>query len=73
MWTFEGLFANWQTIHQGDIAFVDPLERGIVIIPLDKVDALVDMLPAVKAADDAVVADVESGVSVQEAFKRHRG
>ena len=43
------------------------------MIPHDKLRAVLDMLPGLKAADDAVVADVKGGSSVHEAFKKHRG
>lgn len=43
------------------------------MIPRDKLDALMEMLPGIKAADDACVAGVEAGVGVQEAFTRYRG
>ncbi|KAL1297344.1 hypothetical protein AAFC00_004889 [Neodothiora populina] len=59
-------------VDEGDILFADASERGVVVIPRNRLSELLEMLPAVKAADDAVFADVEAGVSVQEAFRRHR-
>ena len=52
--------------------FCDPI-NGVVVIPLEKVGEVVEMLPRIVEADDRVKEDVEKGVSVQEAFKRHRG
>jgi hypothetical protein len=43
-----------------------------VVIPQDKVTQLVSMLPDLVAADDRVKDEVEKGMTVQEAFKRHR-
>ena len=35
-------------------------------------EQLLELLPKLVVADEKVIADVEAGVSVQEAFKRHR-
>lgn len=56
----------------GDLAFCDPV-NGIVVIPQDKVSQVLDWLPRLTSADDKVKQDVAQGVSVFEAFKRHRG
>lgn len=47
--------------------------NGVIIIPLDKVSEVVEMLPKLVAADDRVKEEVKKGMSVKEAFKRHRG
>jgi hypothetical protein len=39
---------------------------------LAKVEALLELLPKLVGADEKVIAEVEAGVSVQEAFQRHR-
>jgi regulator of RNase E activity RraA len=46
-------------VNPGDLIFLDST-NGVVVIPKDK-------------ADDRVKEDVEQGMSVQEAFKKHRG
>lgn len=56
----------------GDLAVHDPT-NGVVIIPQDKVDQVLELLPKLTGADDEAKADVAEGVSVKEAFKRHRG
>jgi regulator of RNase E activity RraA len=61
------------TIEAGDIVMIDPFENGAVAVPQGKVDELLELLPKLVGADERVIADVEAGVSVQEAFKRHRG
>jgi hypothetical protein len=43
------------------------------VIPQDKVSEVVSMLPSLVEADDKVKVDVEKGMTVQEAFKKHRG
>lgn len=45
----------------------------MVVIPRDKVDAVLELLPKLKVAEERVIEDVERGVDVQEAFRRHRG
>ncbi|KAG6005104.1 hypothetical protein E4U21_000431 [Claviceps maximensis] len=62
---------NGIVVSPGDIAFQDPI-NGVVIIPRDKVDQVLDMLPRLTAADDRVKEDILKGVSVYEAFQRHR-
>ncbi|KNG44760.1 hypothetical protein TW65_08286 [Stemphylium lycopersici] len=59
-------------VEAGDIVMIDPAENGVVAVPQAKVDALLELLPTLVEADDKVAADVGSGVSVEEAFKRHR-
>ncbi len=51
--------------------FCDPAE-GVVAIPRDLLDALLEVLPRLVEADDRVKEDVKNGVSVQEAFAKHR-
>lgn len=60
------------TVNPGDIAFQDPV-NGVVIIPQDQVEQVLDMLPNLIAADDKVKEDVLKGMTVFEAFKLHRG
>ncbi|KAI4647180.1 uncharacterized protein J4E79_010331 [Alternaria viburni] len=59
-------------VEAGDIIMIDPFENGVVAVPRGKVDELLDLLPKLIEADERVIADVGSGVSVEEAFKRHR-
>jgi regulator of RNase E activity RraA len=59
-------------VNPGDLVFSDAV-NGVVIIPQDKVDEVISMLPALIEADDRVKEEVRNGMSVQEAFKKHRG
>ncbi|OCL00202.1 DlpA domain-containing protein [Cenococcum geophilum 1.58] len=59
-------------ITPGDIIVIDPSENGIVSIPQTKLDAVLELLPRLVAADEKVIEDVEKGVDVGEAFRRHR-
>lgn len=56
---------------KGDIMFCDPVE-GIVAIPQDKVDEVLELLPTLTVADDKVKEAVEAGMTVKEAFTKHR-
>ncbi|KAJ4210558.1 hypothetical protein NW767_000832 [Fusarium falciforme] len=58
-------------VSPGDLAFSDPI-NGVVVIPQDKVSAVVELLPRLTSADDKVKEDVLRGVTVYEAFKLHR-
>ena len=60
-------------VHAGDIMCADEGERGAVVIPQDRLEEVMAMLPGLKEADDKCVADVQAGVDVNEAFRRHRG
>jgi len=60
-------------VKPGDILCADADENGCVIIPREKLDELMAILPALKEADEKCVADVQAGVDVTEAFRRHRG
>lgn len=60
-------------VQPGDIVMIDPFENGVVAVPRGKVEELLDLLPKLVGADERVIADVEAGFSVQEAFKKHRG
>ncbi|GAB1733586.1 hypothetical protein NU195Hw_Modified_515t1 [Hortaea werneckii] len=59
-------------VHPGDIIVCDEGERGGVVIPLAKLDEVLKLLPGLKEADEKCIADVEGGVDVREAFRRHR-
>ena len=59
-------------LEPGDIVMIDPFENGVVAVPQGKVEELLELLPKLVGADEKVTADVEAGVSVQEAFKKHR-
>lgn len=57
-------------ISPADLLFCD--DNGVVVIPKAQVSAVVDLLPRIVGADDKVKKDVEMGVSVKEAFEKHR-
>jgi regulator of RNase E activity RraA len=59
-------------INPGDLIFLDST-NGAVAIPKEKVEEVIELLPKLVNADDHVKEDVEQGMSVQEAFKTHRG
>ncbi|RKF75492.1 4-hydroxy-4-methyl-2-oxoglutarate aldolase [Golovinomyces cichoracearum] len=55
----------------GDIIFCDSI-NGVVVIPQQRVEEVVDLLPALTAADERVKNDVRNGILVSEAFAKHR-
>jgi regulator of RNase E activity RraA len=61
------------TVRPGDFAVLDEAEKGIVVIPKEKLADVAELLPGLKEADDAVLQDVRDGVDLKEAFQRHRG
>lgn len=58
---------------QGDVVVLDPAENGAVCVPAGRLAEVLALLPRLVAADARVLADVEAGVEVGEAFRRHRG
>jgi len=59
------------TVNPGDIVFSDPT-NGVVIIPQSKLDEVLELLPRLVAADERAIEEVKNGMSVQEAFRKHR-
>ena len=59
------------TKEQGDIVFSDPVE-GLVVVPQDKLDAVLDLVPKLVKADAKVREDIGGGSLVKDAFAKHR-
>ncbi|KAG2419566.1 hypothetical protein HFD88_004362 [Aspergillus terreus] len=59
------------TVSPGDIIFCDPLE-GVVAIPRDLLDQVLEVMPKLVAMDDKVKEAVEQGMNVFDAFKQFR-
>ncbi|OJJ40637.1 hypothetical protein ASPWEDRAFT_166704 [Aspergillus wentii DTO 134E9] len=59
------------TVSPGDIIFCDPLE-GVVAIPRDLLDQVLELMPKFVAMDDKVKEAVLQGSSVFDAFKKFR-
>jgi regulator of RNase E activity RraA len=60
-------------VRPGDFAVLDEAERGVVVVPRDKLVELSRILPGLKEADEGVLEDVRAGVGLKEAFRRHPG
>jgi regulator of RNase E activity RraA len=60
-------------VRPGDFAVLDEAEKGIVVIPKDKLVELAEILPGLKEADEGVLRDVRAGFGLKEAFRRHPG
>ena len=50
----------------GDFAVLDEAEKGIVVIPKDKLVELAGILPGLKEADEGVLRDVRAGFGWKE-------
>jgi len=59
-------------IEPGDVVMVDPSENGVVVVPRRRLDEVLGLLPGLVQADEKVIADVEGGGSVKEAFAKYR-
>lgn len=59
------------TVNPGDFIVAD--EDGVVFIAPDMVPEVVRLAEKGRDVDARCMADIQAGVGVQEAFKRHRG
>ncbi|RFU27711.1 hypothetical protein B7463_g8611, partial [Scytalidium lignicola] len=59
-------------VNPGDIVFSDATE-GVVVIPKEKLDDVLQLIPRLVKADNAVIQAVKEGMSVKEAFAKFRG
>ncbi|KAF4159000.1 hypothetical protein CNMCM6069_002898 [Aspergillus lentulus] len=59
------------TVSPGDIIFCDPLE-GVVAIPQELLDQVLELMPKLVAMDDKVKDAVSQGMNVSHAFKQFR-
>ena len=66
----EGAFAP-ATVNPGDLVVAD--EDGVVFVTPDLVADVVRLAEKGREVDAKCMADIQAGVGVQEAFKRHRG
>jgi len=51
---------------------IDPAENGAVCIPSELLEEVLELLPKLTANDEKVMVDVGAGLTVKDAFKRHR-
>lgn len=58
-------------VNPGDIICADEGEMAIVVIPRDRLRQTFELLPTLKKASDGVLADIEDGLPLFEATKRH--
>ncbi len=58
------------TIKQGDLIVAD--EDGVVRVPVDLVEKVLETAALLTEQDQKCLKDIQGGVSIQEAFKRHR-
>lgn len=61
-------------VRAGDFAVLDEAERGVVVIPREKLGDVLELLPRLKEADEAVLEEVRGGrVGLREAFGKVPG
>lgn len=58
-------------VSPGDVIFCDPVE-GVVAIPKNLLDAVLELMPKLATMDDKVKEAVTKGMSVHEAFQKFR-
>lgn len=46
--------------------------EGVVVIPIEKLDAVLELLPRLVRADDRIKEEVEAGVTVKDSFAKWR-
>lgn len=63
---------NGVRVEAGDFLVVDEGERGVVCVPKDRVDDVLELCRKGTAADEACEGFVREGGSVREAFARFR-
>lgn len=58
-------------VNAGDIVVAD--EDGVIFVAPDKIADVLQLAAKGREVDTRCMADIQAGVGVQEAFKRHRG
>ncbi|KIP11584.1 hypothetical protein PHLGIDRAFT_10573 [Phlebiopsis gigantea 11061_1 CR5-6] len=66
----EGAFSP-ATVNPGDLVVAD--EDGVVFVAQEMVSEVVKLVEKGREVDARCMADIQAGVGVQEAFKKHRG
>jgi regulator of RNase E activity RraA len=61
------------SVMPGDIGIIDEEELGVVVIPKEDLEEVLELLPKLVGADERVMEDVLAGGEVGEAFKKYRG
>ncbi|KAJ9614356.1 hypothetical protein H2200_002492 [Cladophialophora chaetospira] len=59
------------SVQPGDIVCADEGDMAIVVIPREQLEQTLALLPILKRASDAVTKEVENGMSLFEATKKH--
>lgn len=59
------------TVNPGDILVADEGESAACVIPRDKLDKIMRLLPLQKEADDGLLHNVQNGMGIKEARKRY--
>jgi regulator of RNase E activity RraA len=57
-------------VKPGDILVADEGEMACCVIPRDKLDAVMELLPTQKEADDGFYNDIKNGMDIKSSLKR---
>jgi regulator of RNase E activity RraA len=57
-------------VKPGDILVADEGEMACCVIPREKLDGVLELLPVQKEADDGLLEDVKNGMDFNSALKR---
>lgn len=58
-------------VKPGDLVFCDDI-NGVAVIPQEKIAEVISLLPRMMQADANVKEEVSKGMTVNDAFKKHR-
>ena len=58
-------------VRSGDLMCIDEAEKGVVVIPQNRLKELLEVLPRLKETDNARLLDVQNGIDVEQSFRRH--
>jgi regulator of RNase E activity RraA len=61
------------TVAPGDIVVADATAKGVVVVPREKLEEVLEMLPESTEMDRLVALDLEAGQELAAAFRKRRG
>jgi regulator of RNase E activity RraA len=61
------------TVSPGDIVIADATAKGVVVVPREKLEELLSLLPKSVEMDRLVALDLEAGEELATAFRKRRG
>jgi regulator of RNase E activity RraA len=65
--------AGGVTVAPGDVVVADATAKGVVVVPREKLELVLEMLPESTEMDRLVALDLEAGQELAVAFRKRRG